>query len=99
MYVYESHLGGGYFGSETPLSFAECYCDQCGDSDWEVGEFETAEQFVAYIADDICFEPGRGGWAVDVVTEDVNRLFASNLTEDDVIRIAKANATQEEDYE
>lgn len=62
MYVYESHLGGGYFGSETPLSFEECYCEQCGDSDWEVGEFETAEQFVAYIADDICFEPGRGGW-------------------------------------
>lgn len=26
MYVYESHLGGGYFGSETPLSFEECYC-------------------------------------------------------------------------
>lgn len=99
MYVYESHLGGGYFGSATPLSFEECYCEQCGDSDWEVGEFETAEQFVAYIADDICFEPGRGGWAVDVITEDVNCLFASNLTGDDVIRIAKANATQEEDYE
>ena len=99
MYVYESHLGGGYFGSETPLSIDECYCPQCGDFDWEVGEFEAAEQFVAYIAGDICFEPYRGGWALDVITEDVNRLFGSHLTEDDVIRIAKANATTEEDYE
>jgi hypothetical protein len=39
-YVYESHMGGLYT-SEYPLPFDYLYCEQCGDSDWELGYFES----------------------------------------------------------
>ena len=32
-YIYEDHLGGGYYVSEDELDYDELYCEQCGDSD------------------------------------------------------------------
>ena len=43
MFVYESHMGG-FFVSEEELSYEECSCEVCGDSDWFIGEAETKEE-------------------------------------------------------
>ena len=40
VYVYESHLGGLYT-SDDYIPFDELYCEQCGDSDYEIGSFDT----------------------------------------------------------
>lgn len=36
MYVYESHMGG-LFTSDEPLEWNDLYCEECGDSDQEIG--------------------------------------------------------------
>lgn len=38
-YIYESHLGGLY-ESDEQLEYEELYCEECGDSDWELGYYE-----------------------------------------------------------
>ena len=43
MYVYENHMGG-LFTSDRELSYEECYCETCGDSDWLIGEADTREE-------------------------------------------------------
>ena len=43
MYFYESHLGGIYY-SEEALDYEYLYCEQCGDSDNELGYFETSDE-------------------------------------------------------
>ena len=43
MYVYESHMGG-LFALDYELNFEERYCEQCGDSDWELGCANTREE-------------------------------------------------------
>lgn len=43
MYIYESHSGGLYTSDE--LIDSDClYCEQCGDSDWLLGEVNTKEE-------------------------------------------------------
>lgn len=37
-YVYESHLGGIYITDEK-LDINKLYCEECGDSDWELGYY------------------------------------------------------------
>lgn len=37
-YIYEDHLGGGYYVTEDELDSDELYCEQCGDSDRQVFE-------------------------------------------------------------
>ena len=39
MYIYESHLGGLYTSDEA-LDYDYLYCEECGDSDTEVGYFQ-----------------------------------------------------------
>ena len=48
MYVYESHLGGLYT-SESYLDYRDTYCEECGDSDWFLGEFSNWEDFIGQI--------------------------------------------------
>ena len=45
VYIYESHLGGGLFTSSEPLNWEELYCEECGDSDTELGEFSSFKEF------------------------------------------------------
>lgn len=40
MFIYENHLGGLY-ASDDRLDFDELYCEECGDSDWLIGEANT----------------------------------------------------------
>lgn len=35
-YIYESHMGG-FYATEHPVPLENLYCEQCGDSDWELG--------------------------------------------------------------
>ena len=54
MYIYESHMGGLYSSFES-LDWDDLYCEQCGDSDWEIGNFETAEEAWEYLKPyDLC---------------------------------------------
>lgn len=39
-YIYEGHLGGLYT-SEEPVPYNRLYCEQCGDSDNELGYAEN----------------------------------------------------------
>lgn len=43
MYIYESHMGGLYTLDEQ-ADFDFLYCEECGDSDWEIGYAETREE-------------------------------------------------------
>ncbi|MFS0643779.1 hypothetical protein [Siminovitchia sp. 179-K 8D1 HS] len=43
-YVYESHLSGEAYVSFDQKEYEELYCEQCGDSDWELDAFETVEE-------------------------------------------------------
>ena len=43
-YYYENHMGGWYT-SEYELDYDDLYCEECGDSDWELGWYEDDEDF------------------------------------------------------
>jgi len=58
-YLYESHLGGIYYTSRK-LSHKQLYCEQCGDSDWLIGPFETIKELWSLIKDS-CDIDGCGG--------------------------------------
>lgn len=51
MILYESHLGGLYLTEEL-LPWEYLYCDECGDSDDELGEVETFEDVLRLITDE-----------------------------------------------
>ncbi len=64
-YLYESHLGGLYTSDEL-LDRTSLYCEQCGDSDWLIGTFETIQDFWDLIKDD-CDIEGSGGWSLQYI--------------------------------
>lgn len=39
-WLYQSHMGGFFFSNEK-LDPETLYCEECGDSDWELGEFDS----------------------------------------------------------
>jgi hypothetical protein len=43
MYVYESHMGGVYV-TDYERDWEDLHCETCGDSDWPMGEIETADE-------------------------------------------------------
>ena len=49
MYFYESHLGGIY-SSSSELDWEDLYCEECGDSDYYVGEADTAEELYSLLS-------------------------------------------------
>ena len=69
MFVYENHLGGLYC-TDYEKDWDDLYCEQCGDSDWFVGEFDSAKDVLAYMADDIDVD-NSGGWILDMLLEDL----------------------------
>ena len=56
MYIYENHLGG-LFTSDRELSYEECYCETCGDSDWLIGETDTREEVLELLRDEDGYIP------------------------------------------
>lgn len=59
MFLYESHLGGIYI-KDYEQDFEDLYCEQCGDYDWEIGEFDSAIEALKYIAPDISVNESGG---------------------------------------
>ena len=43
-HYYIDHLYGGLYSSNHKLTFDELYCEECGDSDFYLGSFETEEE-------------------------------------------------------
>lgn len=51
---------GGLYTNENELNYENLYCEQCGDSDWLIGEFNTIKEYWDLIKDD-CSINGSGG--------------------------------------
>lgn len=73
MFIYEGHMGG-LFVTEEPLSYEECYCETCGDSDWMIGEADTREEAWNLLKDDTDIN-GSGGWDYEYVKQFLNDNF------------------------
>ena len=96
VYVYESHLGGLYT-SDDYIPSDELYCEQCGDSDYEIGSFDTFEEFLRYYADNIYIDPWDGGYGLDLVIRDVGCAFNDKLTKEEAANIVKMAKKEMED--
>ena len=64
-YLYEGHMGGLYT-SDYYIDPDELYCEQCGDSDWLLGEYETLNEFWDLIESE-CSINGSGGWCLQYI--------------------------------
>lgn len=67
LWIYEGHLGSLYT-SDRMLDDDETYCEQCGDSDWLVGNADTGEAAWELLKYDTDIN-GSGGWSYDYVRE------------------------------
>lgn len=69
LYVYEDHLGGLYFDKNYHSSWLD-YCEQCGDSDYCFGQFESPTKFIEWLKDEDGFIPYdedyiKKGWELE----------------------------------
>ncbi len=95
-YVYESHLVGLYTSNDC-IPSDELYCEQCGDSDYEIGSFDTFEEFLRYYADNIYIDPWNGGYDLDLVISDVGYAFNDSLTKEEAANIVRMAKKEMED--
>ena len=72
MYLYEGHMGSLYVDDEY-LDYDDLYCDTCGDSDWLIGNFDSAREALIYMADDINVDE-CGGWDIEYALEVLNMI-------------------------
>lgn len=70
MYIYEGHMGS-LFTTDELLSYEECYCETCGDSDWLIGEADTRKEAWELLKDDTDIN-GSGGWNFEYVANFIN---------------------------
>lgn len=70
MYIYEGHMGS-LFTTDELLSYEECYCETCGDSDWLIGEADTRKEAWELLKDEIDIN-GSGGWNFEYVANFIN---------------------------
>lgn len=96
VYVYESHIGGLYT-SDDHIPSDELYCEQCGDNDYEIGQFDTFEEFLRYYADNIYVDPWDGGYGLDLVISDVGYAFNDSLTKEEAANIVRMAKKEMED--
>ena len=100
MYLYESHMGGLY-STQEEQEFEDLYCEQCGDSDWFIGEYETLGEYWNLIKED-CSINGSGGWSLQSIYVDICKEFNLpmppldenywvNLSDDEIIKNIKKN--------
>ena len=90
MWAYESHLGGLYFRDER-LSTRDLYCIQCGDSDEELGNFESAVKFLEYFAPRISANDGFGIYPLKGVLRALNLYFDDVPDYNKAVEIVRAN--------
>lgn len=70
MYIYEGHMGS-LFTTDELLSYEECYCETCGDSDWFIGKADTRKEAWELLKDEIDIN-GSGGWDFEYVANFIN---------------------------
>lgn len=70
MYIYEGYMGS-LFTTDELLSYEECYCETCGDSDWLIGEADTRKEAWELLKDEIDIN-GSGGWDFEYVANFIN---------------------------
>ena len=68
MYLYHSHLGGIYL-TEEQQDLEDLYCEECGDSDWELGQVETFEDVLDCITDSDGFVPYTDEYLAEIKAE------------------------------
>ena len=49
-WYYAGHLRGNIYTEDEPLNYEDLYCETCGDGDYELGYFETEEEFEEWYA-------------------------------------------------
>ena len=96
VWVYDGHLGGLYCSDEM-IPDDYLYCPQCGDCDWEVGEFDTLADFLRYWADNIYVDDGDGGYPLGDVLDDIAAWFDDAMTYDEAADIVREAKTKEDD--
>lgn len=64
-YIYESHLGGLY-ESDEQLEYEELYCEECGDSDWELGYYEDLSDLWSLLKNETSIF-GCGGYRLSII--------------------------------
>lgn len=98
IYVYESHLGG-YYTSDVLLDSDELYCEQCGDSDWCCGWYNTFREFLESNTDNIDVGDGWGGYNLKFVIDNIGQAFDDMLTYEEAKEIVLNNRTLDEEDE
>ena len=89
MWAYESHLGGLYFTGKRVVA-VNLYCDQCDDSDEELGNFESAVKFIEYYAPRISAD-GYGIYPLDGILRALKLYFDDVPDYDKAAEIVRAN--------
>ena len=72
MYIYQSHLGGGFYATDEQKTYEECYCEACGDSDTQIGVYDENDVMSAmYFVMDVL----NYGYAPEFIMQSVNSMF------------------------
>lgn len=59
IYVYQNHLYGRLYCVDHPLLYEECYCEECGDSDFLISEIrcrKDIDYFIEENTNDYCYD-------------------------------------------
>lgn len=79
MYIYESCMGSLY-ASDHELSYEESHCEQCGGSDWCIGNATTGEEAWNLFKYDTDIN-GSGGWDYDYIREFILNNYDSDIND------------------
>ena len=75
LWYYISHLSGRLFTNKRKLSSQDLYCDECGDYDIELGQFENDEEakkaHIKYLVDYLGYSEEDAEYALNEDEEDV----------------------------
>ena len=77
MYIYESCMGSLYI-SDHELSYEESHCEQCGGSDWCIGNAITGEEAWNLFKYDTDIN-GSGGWDYDYIREFILNNYGTDI--------------------
>lgn len=71
MWFYIGHLNGEIYSTDEQQDFADLYCETCGDSDWEIGEFNSSDAFIKFMteSDNFLYESYERGYLDNVARE------------------------------
>lgn len=95
LYLYESHMGGIYF-SDGQIYYESLYCEICGDSDYLLGYFNSCEEVLAAMADNIDLEDGlMGSLDIEILLGDLTGYFDTVPSLKEAKKIVKKNRSME----